>query len=63
MNTTSPVTRLWRLIRTEHSEIRDIYIFSLFQGMVNLSLPLGIQAIINLLQAVGRIELIFIVGK
>ena len=51
MNTTSPVTRLWRLIRTEQSDIRDVYIFSLFQGMVNLSLPLGIQAIINLLQA------------
>lgn len=51
MNTTSPLTRLWRLVRSEQSDIRDVYIFSLFQGMVNLSLPLGIQAIINLLQA------------
>jgi ABC-type bacteriocin/lantibiotic exporter with double-glycine peptidase domain len=51
MNTTSPITRLWRLVRSEQSDIRDVYIFSLFQGMVNLSLPLGIQAIINLLQA------------
>ena len=51
MSNTSPVSRLWNLLRSEQSDVRDVYIFSLFQGMVNLSLPLGIQAIINLLQA------------
>ena len=43
--------RLWRLVKSEQSEIRNVYIFALFQGVVNLTLPLGIQAIINLLQA------------
>lgn len=51
MSNTGPLQRLWRLLRSEQSEIRNVYIFSLFQGLVNLSLPLGIQAIINLLQA------------
>lgn len=51
MSNISPIQRLWRLVRSERSEIRNVYIFALFQGMVNLTLPLGIQAIINLLQA------------
>jgi ABC-type bacteriocin/lantibiotic exporter with double-glycine peptidase domain len=51
MSNTSPLKRLWKLIRSEQSEIRNVYVFALFQGLVNLSLPLGIQAIINLLQA------------
>ena len=51
MSQISPLQRLWRLVRSERSEIRNVYIFALFQGMVNLTLPLGIQAIINLLQA------------
>lgn len=51
MSNTSPISRLWRLLRSEQSDIRNVYIFALFQGLVNLSLPLGIQAIINLLQA------------
>ncbi len=51
MSQISPLQRLWRLVKSERSEIRNVYIFALFQGMVNLTLPLGIQAIINLLQA------------
>ena len=51
MSQISPLQRLWRLVKSEQSEIRNVYIFALFQGMVNLTLPLGIQAIINLLQA------------
>jgi len=51
MSQISPLQRLWRLVKSERSEIRNVYIFSLFQGLVNLTLPLGIQAIINLLQA------------
>ena len=32
------------------SELRQIYVFAVFNGIVNLSLPLGIQAIINFIQ-------------
>lgn len=51
METLSPVVRLWRLVASEKKDVRNVYILSIFQGLVNLSLPLGIQAIINLLQA------------
>jgi ABC-type bacteriocin/lantibiotic exporter with double-glycine peptidase domain len=60
MEHASPLVRLWRLAASEKAEIRNIYIFSIFQGLVNLSLPLGIQAIINLLQA-GQLRTSWIV--
>lgn len=47
--------RFWMLLKPDKSEIKNIYIYSLFYGLVNLSLPLGIQAIVNLIQA-GQIS-------
>jgi ABC-type bacteriocin/lantibiotic exporter with double-glycine peptidase domain len=43
--------RFWRILNAEKQEVRSIYIYAFFQGVVNLSLPLGIQSIINFLQA------------
>ncbi|MEZ4826673.1 MAG: ATP-binding cassette domain-containing protein [Bacteroidia bacterium] len=45
----SPLQRFFRLIRVEKQEILIIYLYAIFYGLVNLSLPLGIQAIINLI--------------
>lgn len=42
--------RFWNLLKKYRSEIRQVYIYALFIGAVNLTLPLGIQAIINFLQ-------------
>ena len=42
--------RFWKLLKKYRSEIRQIYIYALFIGAVNLTLPLGIQAIVNFLQ-------------
>lgn len=39
------------MLSTYRSELRQIYILAIFNGIVNLSLPLGIQAIINFIQA------------
>jgi ABC-type bacteriocin/lantibiotic exporter with double-glycine peptidase domain len=47
----TPLARLFRLLRSERSEIRNIYIFAVFSGLINLSLPLGIQAILTFLTA------------
>ncbi len=46
----SPIKRFWLLINPDKREIRNIYIYAIFIGLVNLSLPIGIQAIINLIQ-------------
>ena len=46
----SPVQRFWRLLKPDAKEARNIYIYSIFSGLISLSLPLGIQSIVNLLQ-------------
>ena len=51
MEKPTPVARLWRLVASEKTDIRNVYILSIFQGLVSLSLTLGSQAIINLIQA------------
>ncbi len=46
----SPILRFWNLLKKYRAELRQIYTIAIFNGIVNLSLPLGIQAIINYLQ-------------
>lgn len=45
----TPVSRFFSLLSVDRKEIFYIYIYALFNGMILLSLPLGIQAIINLI--------------
>jgi len=46
-SSTSPVARLWQLVQEEKKDITAIYIYSILNGIIQLSLPLGIQAIIG----------------
>ena len=46
----TPIRRFWNLLAIYKTEIRQIYTYAVFNGMVNLTLPLGIQAIINYIQ-------------
>lgn len=55
-----PLERLQRLLQIDKKEITQVYIYALFNGLVNLSLPLGIQAIINLIQG-GEVSTAWIV--
>ena len=45
----NPVQRFFRLLKPEGKDIMYIYLYAIFNGLINLSLPLGIQAIINLI--------------
>ena len=51
----TPIRRFWRLLALDKSDIGVIYLYAVFNGLVNLSLPLGIQAIINLIMG-GRVS-------
>ena len=42
--------RFWALLKPDNKEIRNVYTYAIFNGLVTLSLPIGIQAIINLIQ-------------
>jgi ABC-type bacteriocin/lantibiotic exporter with double-glycine peptidase domain len=44
----SPLKRLFGMLRNERKDIAYIYIYAIVVGIISLSLPLGIQAIIGL---------------
>lgn len=53
MNHTSSLSalqRFFRLLKADRKEIYYIYLYAIFAGIINLTLPLGIQAILNLIQ-------------
>jgi len=56
----TPLKRFFRLLQVDKKEITSIYVFALFNGIIVLSLPLGIQAIINLIST-GQVSTSWIV--
>ena len=50
-----PVTRFFQLLANDRKDLFYVYTFAIISGVVNLSLPLGIQAIIGLIMA-GRVS-------
>lgn len=52
------IRRFFSVIRIEKKEVSTIYFYAILSGLIQLSLPLGIQAIINFSQvAAGRTKL------
>lgn len=56
----SPIKRLFNILNADKKEITQLYIYSIFIGLLNLSLPLGIQAIVNFIQA-GQVSTSWII--
>ena len=50
MQKLSPWQRFIKLLNLERKDIFQIFYYAIFSGLVALSLPLGIQAIVNLIQ-------------
>ena len=51
----SSTKRLLNLLKLDRRDISQVFFYAIFSGLVSLSLPLGIQAIINFIQS-GRIS-------
>lgn len=47
----SPLNRLMRLLGNEKRDIGYIYVYAVLIGLISLSLPIGVQAIINLISS------------
>ncbi len=56
----SPLKRFFSLINVDRQEIISIYIYAMFNGILSLTLPLGIQAIINLISG-GQVSTSWII--
>lgn len=46
----TPYQRFWLLLKPDSKEIYQVYTYAFFKGVIALSLPIGIQSIINLIQ-------------
>jgi ATP-binding cassette subfamily B protein len=58
-----PVARILRLVKLERKEITAVYFYAILNGLIQLSLPLGVQAIIGfVLGATMRASLIVLIG-
>ncbi|MEB2775283.1 ATP-binding cassette domain-containing protein [Algoriphagus sp. D3-2-R+10] len=53
-NTMTPIKRFFNLLKEEKDQVYSIYFYAILNGLVALSLPLGIQAILNFVLG-GRI--------
>ena len=46
----TPYQRFWLLLSPDQKDIYQVYTYAVFKGVIALSLPIGIQSIINLIQ-------------
>jgi ABC-type bacteriocin/lantibiotic exporter with double-glycine peptidase domain len=59
---TSPVSRIFNLVKLERKEISAVYFYAILNGLIQLSLPIGVQAIIGfVLGASMRASLIVLI--
>lgn len=56
----SPFIRFRNLLKIDQKDVYQVYAYALFNGLINLSLPLGLQAIVNLIQG-GEINFAWMV--
>lgn len=59
-NPLKPFKRFINLLKVEKQDITSIYLYAIFNGIISLSLPLGIQAIINLISG-GQVSTSWII--
>lgn len=56
----NPLKRFLNLLKLDKKDVSQLFFYAMFSGLISLSLPLGIQAIINFIQS-GRVSASWIV--
>jgi ABC-type bacteriocin/lantibiotic exporter with double-glycine peptidase domain len=56
----SPLKRFYNLLELDKKDVYQLFFYAIFSGLISLSLPLGIQAIINFIQS-GRVSASWVV--
>ncbi len=59
MTKKNALNRLGNLLNLEKQEISSIYFFAIFSGLVQLSLPLGVQTIVGLMLGTTMVTSIY----
>ena len=56
----TPLKRFYNLLELDKKDVTQLFFYAIFAGLISLSLPLGIQAIINFIQS-GRVSVSWVV--
>jgi ABC-type bacteriocin/lantibiotic exporter with double-glycine peptidase domain len=56
----TPLKRFYNLLELDKKDILQLFFYAIFAGLISLSLPLGVQAIINFIQS-GRVSVSWVV--
>lgn len=56
----TPAKRFYNLLKLDRKDVMQIFFYAIFAGLISMSLPLGIQAIINFIQS-GRVSVSWMV--
>jgi ABC-type bacteriocin/lantibiotic exporter with double-glycine peptidase domain len=56
----TPLKRFYNLLELDKKDISQLFFYAIFAGLISLSLPLGVQAIINFIQS-GRVSVSWVV--
>lgn len=60
MAPSNPLQRIAHLVNLHKKEVVSIYLFSMLSGLINLSLPLGVQTIIGLVMGATMVSSIYV---
>jgi ABC-type bacteriocin/lantibiotic exporter with double-glycine peptidase domain len=60
MKKNTPIQRFFLLLKANKNDLYNVYAYSIFHGIVSLIIPLGIQAIVNLIQG-GQVSTSWII--
>ena len=60
MTPSNPLNRIAQLVKVHKKEVVSIYLFSMLSGLINLSLPLGVQTIIGLVMGATMVSSIYV---
>ena len=60
MQKPTPLQRLWKLINLERPEIGSIYFYAILSGLIQLSVPVGFQAIIGFVLGASMVTSIYV---
>ncbi|MDZ4758274.1 MAG: ABC transporter ATP-binding protein [Bacteroidota bacterium] len=58
----NPFKRLWELIKLEKQEVWSIYYYSVLSGLLQLTVPVGIQAIIGFVMGATMVTSIYVLS-
>ncbi|MFM1912993.1 MAG: hypothetical protein RIR51_831, partial [Bacteroidota bacterium] len=56
----NPILRIFKIVKENNREVTSIYFYSILNGLLDLSVPLGVQAIVGLFTGATMVTSIYV---